>query len=251
MYNFIKYKILKKPYCLTKTHDFCSSKKPTCTIILLHGISVNSKCYHNALRFLEGTTSLKNVRFITFDLLGKGKSYKGAELKYNYTEICEALKESIKNARIKTPIILVGHSLSTLISAHFANENKKEIAELILLSAPIFKKEDVAMLVNNPNLSTFIQKNPKETSKDKSFNAYMQNIVTNKANYAMFKNLKTKTTIIYDPEDQLISPKNIKALSKENSKYIDIMEVTGKHKIDRIKYAKILEIVERYLHETI
>ena len=70
-----------KKLSLKKTHDFCGSKVPRLTVVMIHGIASDSSTYHKALAYLEGTVSLREVRFVTFDLLGSGASPKNDKLK--------------------------------------------------------------------------------------------------------------------------------------------------------------------------
>ena len=72
------FNLFEKPLTLKKTHDYCKVKPARLTVIFIHGIASDSSAFYNALRYLEGTKSLDSVRFVTFDLLGAGKSYKGS-----------------------------------------------------------------------------------------------------------------------------------------------------------------------------
>ena len=76
--------MFNKKLTLKKTHDFCKSDDPVLTVVMIHGIASDSSTYNHALEYLEGTTSLKNVRFVTFDLLGSGQSLKSDKLNYDY-----------------------------------------------------------------------------------------------------------------------------------------------------------------------
>ena len=104
-----------KELVLKKTHDFSAVKDPKLAVIFIHGIASDSSTFKNALRYLEGTRSLKEVRFVTFDLLGSGKSPKSAKLNYDYKDQLEALHNAISKLKLRVPLILVGHSLGTFI----------------------------------------------------------------------------------------------------------------------------------------
>ena len=94
----IKYDLLGKPLELKKKHDFCASKSPELTVVMLHGLASDSRAYAHALKYLEGTTALKNVRFVTFDLLGSGASYKNNKLNYDYNDQLTAFGNSFGRA---------------------------------------------------------------------------------------------------------------------------------------------------------
>ena len=85
-----------KKILLKKTHDSSAVKNPELTVVMIHGIASDSTVYNNALQYLEGTMSLKNVRFVTFDLLGSGKSPKSDKFNYDYKEQVEALHNAIR-----------------------------------------------------------------------------------------------------------------------------------------------------------
>ena len=124
--------MLTRKLVLKKTHDFCASKKPRLTVVLIHGIASDSTTYNNALEYLEGTTSLKDVRFVTFDLLGSGKSLKDDKLNYEYKDQLEALHNSIDSLKLNSPLVLVGHSLGSFIVTKYADTFKKTIKRLIM-----------------------------------------------------------------------------------------------------------------------
>ena len=105
--------MFSKKLILKKTHDFCAVKEPRLTVIFIHGIAADSSCFNNAIKYLEGTTSLKEVRFVAFDLLGSGQSYANDKLNYDYKEQLEALHNSIEKLKLTTPLVLVGHSRQT------------------------------------------------------------------------------------------------------------------------------------------
>ena len=60
----------KSKLVLEKAYDSCKAKEPELTVIMIHGIASDSTTWNHALDYLEGTMSLKEVRFVTFDLLG-------------------------------------------------------------------------------------------------------------------------------------------------------------------------------------
>ncbi|MBR6532535.1 alpha/beta fold hydrolase [Candidatus Saccharibacteria bacterium] len=233
---------------LKKTHD-SKPKKPVLAVVLMHGIGTDSRNWHNALKFLEGTKSLENVRFITFDWLGFGKSSHRHSLEYNYEEQLAALENSL--AKINTPVVLVGHSLGTLLVSRYAHEHKKAIERLVLLSPPVFSREEIRFLTSDPKNNLFYQKIDPKLLKSRIFMNTMNNIVFNIKNQKTFEDLTTPADLIYGDEDPLISIRNLKTLAKNNPKYLNLIKTTGHHSISRIKYTKLMEILERMVHEAL
>ena len=233
---------------LKKTHDN-KPKNPFLTVVLMHGIGTDSRSWHNALKFLEGTKSLEHVRFITFDWLGFGKSSHSRSLEYTYEEQLAALENSL--AKIDTPIVLAGHSLGTLLTSRYAYEHKKSIRRLILLSPPVFSRDEIKFLTADPKNNIFYQKIDQKLLKNRIFMNTMNNVVFNIKNQKTFEDLTTPADLIYGDEDPLISIRNLKTLAKCNPKYLNLIKTTGHHNISRIKYTKLMEILERMVHEAL
>ena len=243
--------MLSKKLILKKTHDFSASKKPELTVVLIHGIASDSTTYNNALAYLEGTVSLKNVRFVTFDLLGSGKSAKSDKLEYGYKEQIEALHNAILKLKSDTPLVLVGHSLGSFIVTKYADTYKKSIKKLVLISAPVYTPEDLKNPAFKAGMEAFKKavalKNP-GILKDKMFINSMAKIVENPKNYKTLAELKTRTAMIYGNEDRLIAAYNYPKLLKDNAKYISAIKTIGRHGVTRDKYNKVREVLEEVLN---
>ena len=182
---------------LTKTYDNCPSKEPKLTVVCVHGIADDSSRFVKPISYLEGTTSLKNVRFVCFDLLGSGKSTKSDKLKYDFKEQLEALYNSILDLKLKTPLVLVGHSMGCLISSRFADAHKRMVKELILVSPPVFRPEEFdspKMAAGKEGFKQLMILKDSKYRKDKAFNNELEKIVFNKHNYNVYTRLTRPTT---------------------------------------------------------
>ena len=243
--------MFSKKLILKKTHDFSAVKKPKLTVVFIHGIASDSTTWNHALDYLEGTMSLREVRFVTFDLLGSGESLKSDELNYDYAEQIEALHNAILKLKISTPLVLVGHSLGTFIVTKYADTYKKSVRELVLISPPIYTLDDL----ENPKFAAGIEAFKDMVSlknrgilKEKAFNNSMEKIVLNKKNYKTLAEIKTPTVLIYGEMDTLIGAYNIPRIFKENPKYITAVQTIGRHGVSRDKYNKIREVLEEVLN---
>ncbi len=250
MFN-IKYDIFNAPLELKKTHDFCASKKPELAVVFIHGIASNSRAFSNALKYLEGTTSLKNVRFITFDLLGSGGSYKSDKLNYDYKDQLEALDNSLQKLKLDVPLVLVGHSMGSLIVTRYASTHKKAVKKLILVSPPIYTERDLdnpAFELAMKGFKDIVSVKNRAILKEKSFEESIQKIVKNRKNYKTLVETTTPAVLIYGDLDQIIAPYNIPKTLKQNPKYLSAIKTPGRHGVSREKYHKIREILEEMLN---
>lgn len=235
---------------LTKTHDTCVSGKPQVCVVMIHGIASDSGTYNAALAYLEQEANLKEVRFVTFDLLGSGRSMKDDELEYDYTEQLEALHNAISELQLgKMPLVLVGHSLGTFIVTRYTAEHPDEVSKLVLISPPIYTEEDF----NNPAFALGIEAFKQAISarkpgilQEKAFINSMEKIVLDKRNYEVLAGLTTPTTLIYGDEDQLIASYNVPELCQKN-RNIQAIQTRGRHGVSEDKYTKLPPILEEAL----
>ena len=247
----VKYDLLGKPLELKKTHDFCASGKPKLAVAFIHGLASDSRTFANALKYLEGTVALNNVRFITFDLLGSGQSYKNDKLNYDYKDQLTALNNSLAKLKLDVPLVLVGHSLGTLIVTRYASTHKKAVKKLILVSPPIYTEKDLdnpAFEVAMKGFKDAVSLKNRAILREKSFNNSIEKIVKNRKNYQTLVEITTPTVLIYGDLDQIIAPRNIPKAVRENTKYVSAIKTPGRHGVSREKYNKVREILEETLN---
>ena len=259
-----QHKVLKKPIYFKKALEI-KPKKPELTVIFLHGISADSSTWRRTFSRLIHNKNLTSVRFISLDLLGFGDSLKSDWLNYDFKEFNLALKSSLKKYHVKTPIILIGHSMGCLVAANFVKNNDL-IKELILISPPVIKSEEIASLPDKFYSKTYssIEK-VAETSgiktlakfvesassfrgqylDTKAFNETMKNLILNPKNFSTFCTLNIPTTIIHGRLDPLVIGKNLDEITKKNKEFIKLIPVMSSHDISKQKYDKMVEVLER------
>ncbi|MBQ8984997.1 alpha/beta fold hydrolase [Candidatus Saccharibacteria bacterium] len=239
---------------LAKTYDKVAADKPVLTVIFIHGIADDSSRWVRPIERLREEHKLDAVRFVTFDLLGSGKSLTDDEnLNYDFKDQLEALDNSIEALDIDTPIVLVGHSMGCLISARYASQHKNKIRELILISPPVYTKKDFESPKFEPSMDGFkalmVVKNP--IYKDqKAFNNELMQIVSNRTNYDILEKLVEPTTIIYGAADKIIAGYNIPGLLKANSNIL-AFKTPGAHGIGHEKCDKLVATLKRIVNETL
>ena len=241
---------MNKKLALEKTHDFCASGKPRLAVVMIHGIASDSSAFARALDYLEEKESLKDVRFITFDLLGSGKSLKDDSLNYDYTDQLGALHNAIGGLKLDVPLVLVGHSMGTFIVTRYADTYKKSVRKLILISAPVYTEKDL----ESPEMKTAIKafgdavsvKN-REILQEKAFVDSIDKIVLDKKNYKTLAGLKTPAVLIHGELDQIIAAFNYPKLLAENPKYLTAIKTPGRHGVSSDKYTKMVGVLEEVL----
>jgi pimeloyl-ACP methyl ester carboxylesterase len=103
------------------------------TIIMLHGIATSSVSWDRMVPYLQN-----NFKCVTIDLLGFGDSPKPDWYSYTPDEHIKNIHHTIKKLKVKGPIIIVGHSMGSLLALHYANKYPNKIKALIMLSPPIY-----------------------------------------------------------------------------------------------------------------
>lgn len=236
---------------LKKTYDHCVSGKPELLVVCVHGIASDSSAFTHALQYLEGTTSMQNVRFVAFDLLGSGKSTSSDLLNYDYRDQITALHNAILGLKSGLPMVLIGHSMGTLIVTRYASEYKKSCKKLILISPPVYRPEDLenpAFMTATKTFEEAVKVKNREIVDSKAFRNSMDKIVFNKYNYKRLCDLTTPAVLIYGETDPFIAPFNIPKAVRENPKYLSAVRTPGRHGISRDKYSKIPGILEEVLN---
>ncbi len=235
---------------LAKTHDFAASAQPRLAVVMIHGLASDSSTYDRALAAFEKSAKLKDARFITFDLLGAGKSPKGNELEYDYKEYLNALHNSIQELQLDIPLVLVGHSLGTFIVTRYTKKYEDDIKKLILISPPIYTKKDLEHPAFAAGMKLFEEgvsvKNP-GILKKKSFRNAIDNIVMDKSNYDTLATLETPAVLIYGSKDQFIASQNIPGLLETNHN-LTAIKTSGRHGVTEDKYTEVEHVLEELLN---
>lgn len=132
MINKILHKYLKLPYILA-IKEFQSPKHPSATVILLHGIGSSLSMWEPL-----GKNFPENVRIIGIDLLGFGHSPKPEWGRYDTRVQADSIATTLVRHRISGPLVLVGHSLGSLVAIEFARRYSRSVKSLVLISPPIY-----------------------------------------------------------------------------------------------------------------
>lgn len=103
------------------------------TVVMLHGIASSSDNWHHLVPLLS-----QHYRCITIDLLGFGRSPKPASSAYRIEDHVRSLHATLRRLQLRGPVILVGHSLGSLIATRYAARYPRRVARLVLVSPPVY-----------------------------------------------------------------------------------------------------------------
>lgn len=275
LYNtttWIWHRVLKVPIRLKKVYD--NKVKPAkVTVVFLHGISATSQTWRTTIRQLEEDKSLSGVRLVALDLLGFGESLKADWLKYGEAEYNRALDKALRKLRVKGALVLVGHSMGSLIAANYVvnYERAVNVKNLILVSPPLLMADEMAKLPDKVYTKSYAALHKFATDvpaaeviaklvqrfssfrssyiKGKAFERAMDNIILNPHNYQTFVKIHLPTLIIHGHFDPLVIGANLKRAAKRNPHYLKYVGVIGHHDVSVGKRAKILVEIKKILKE--
>ena len=236
---------------LAKTVDISKTNEPELTVVFLHGIAADSSSYDGLIGYLMKEDSMRNIRMVAFDWLGAGKSYTSDELNYDFKEQLLALENSISKLDVKCPIIIVAHSMGTMMATRFAKSHKNLVEGLVLVSAPIYTKKDIENPMFKKAMDGFkevVKHKSEGLLESKAFNNEIKNIVSNTKNYDFLVGIEQPTIIIYGELDKIIAPFNLPRLLKTNSN-ISAVKTPGSHGVTIDKYGKIATAIKSFEKE--
>ncbi len=243
------------------------------TVVFLHGISADSATWKKTFAAFAKETDLQNVRLVALDLLGFGRSLKADWLKYDENCYNKALHRSLKKLNPRGQLIIVGHSMGSLIAANYASNFTEhvELSKLILVSPPVLMADELAKMPDKvytksyrslhqiantvPAIETvakIIQKFSSFRSgyiKTVAFERSMENIILNRHNYQTFVSLRIPTILLHGHFDPLVMDENLRRVAKHNPRYVKYISVIGQHDISVGKRAKILLEIRKTLKE--
>lgn len=123
---------LRVPYTL-HVHTHRKPKQSRAIVVFLHGIGNSGAVWENI------TTKLPDdVTVITIDLLGFGQSPRPEWAVYSVVTQARSVVATLIRLRLTGRIILVGHSLGSLVSVEVARSYPVIVRSLVLCSPPFY-----------------------------------------------------------------------------------------------------------------
>lgn len=268
MWDVIIHKWLRVPYTLHVSVDR-KVKKPRATVVFIHGIGHSGDAWQQVVPHLP-----KDIRIISIDLLGFGKSPKPHWPIYSVRLQARMVIATILRMRINGPLILVGHSLGALVSVEIARRYPLLVRSLVLCSPPFYKQDLIArrLLPHSDNvlkdIYKAIHKYPEQFVKismlavkygivNKSFNvtnddvhSYMGALEASIINQTSLHDaikLKKRMRIIHGVLDAVVIGKNLKTLTKKNPKATLNVVIAG-HEISGQYIPAVIKAIEEAIN---
>ncbi len=252
MFDQLIHRWLRVPYTL-HVHYVRKPKRARATVLFIHGIGNSGKAWEKVIAQLP-----KDVAIVAVDLLGFGESPKPDWAFYNAKTQAKSILATCLSQGIVGPLIVVGHSLGSLVAIEMAKRYPIIIKSLVLCSPPLYQQarnvkfslrsDDIlrqlyGAIVQNPKdllgWSSVAMKynliNDSFNVTDKNIASYidtLQTMIINQTSLEDAKKVKAPMTIIQGVLDPLVVAKNIKQLVKarDNVRHISVLaghEVRG------------------------
>ncbi|MES2170022.1 MAG: alpha/beta hydrolase [Actinomycetota bacterium] len=106
-------------------------------VLLVHGIASSATTFDPVLPLLGGH------RAIAVDLLGFGRSPAPLNSDYTIDDHVAFLERTIEDVRVEGPIVVVGHSMGSLIVARLAARNPSLVHGVVLVSPPVYLPPEI------------------------------------------------------------------------------------------------------------
>jgi pimeloyl-ACP methyl ester carboxylesterase len=255
---------LRIPYSL-HIHTNRRVKKPRATVLFIHGIGNSSEAWGKVIQKLPD-----DLRIITIDLLGFGRSPKPRWAIYDVRRQARSVMMTYIRLRLSGRVIIVGHSLGALVAIELAKRYPLVVASLVLCSPPFFNPDPLTtkfipstekilkdiyrslhkfpdQFVTISQLAVkfgIINKSFKVTSEDvHSYMGTLEASIVNQTSLQDATRLKLPIRILYGSLDPVIIIRNIKALDavKEN---VTIRSIVIGHEVRRQYVPAVVNAIE-------
>ncbi|MCL2174388.1 alpha/beta hydrolase, partial [Candidatus Saccharibacteria bacterium] len=257
---------LHLPYRLRVAHDRRGQNEKA-TLIFWHGVAASSAVWDKTFDTISHDSTFDQARLVAIDLLGFGKSPAPDWSDYTIDDHLRALRQTVRRLHIKTPIILVGHSMGALLAVEYATAYPdNRIRALALVSPPLLqpgtnrdrlyrqlydKILTAARVKKLDSVAGFFDKFTSfeaDAAAKASSRRSMQRVVIDSRAFHQIKKLRLPIHIFHGSLDLLVSGANIKHFAEQKNITVHIApsghDVVGQKKQQLIKVlGKLIENV--------
>lgn len=247
-------------------------KDSPATAVLIHGIGNTGDSWQDVIKVLP-----KNISVISIDLLGFGKSPK-PKINYNARIQAQSVFVTLLKLRVRGPIVLIGHSMGSLVAIELARYFLLPIKGLILCAPPLYrnKNEITSIMAPEKVLTETYRKLVKDAKKhpgrytkiadsisgtklaskefmvnEQTLPAYLDSIINGvipQTSLVDIKKIKKPIGIIYGRFDPLVVPANIQRLARDQPN-IKADSVLASHEVTKAYHDKIVSALEKMIKE--
>lgn len=133
MFDTVVHKWFRVPYPL-HVRLFRPVKHARVTYLFIHGIGDTGAMWQPLVDSLPDS-----IQYVAVDLLGFGESPSPRWSNYTAAVHARSILATFLTLRITTPVIIVGHSLGSLVAVEFAKRYPYLVKRLVLCSPPIYE----------------------------------------------------------------------------------------------------------------
>lgn len=231
--------------------------RPAQTVVFIHGLANSHAMWHEIIDKVD----TKTTRVISVDLLGFGNSPKPTWQTYSAHVHARSLRMTLQTLRVRTPVLIVGHSLGSLVAIKYAALYPRKVQSLILCSPPFYRPTKLpadklaGIITQTDDLYHLLYRNSRYRSEvavrladivkkariaSKYFTvdeatlpaivSSLEMSIENQTALDDAKSLHMPTQIIYGQFDPFIIKSHIRALANENPA-IATRTILGNHEI--------------------
>jgi len=258
------HKYLRIPYRL-HVHVDQRPKKSRATIVLLHGMGNSGATWDAVVKKLPD-----DLRVISIDLLGFGESPSPRWLKYSTDIQAKAVMSTLLRLGFKRQLIIVGHSMGSLVAVEIAKRYPMFVKSLVLCSPPLYNESQKKTLLPDPNLVLknfyrLVQKYPKNIVDiaplatklkivGKAFNVTAENVdiymgaleasIVSQTGFKDVKRIQKPVQLLHGAFDPVVVKKNLDAIVEANPR-VTLQVVLAGHELLGAYIPAVVKAVQR------
>jgi pimeloyl-ACP methyl ester carboxylesterase len=264
-FELLIHRWLRIPYSLHVRSDKTIGK-PKVTLVFLHGLGGTGEMWKATIAKLK----LTDVRIVTLDLIGFGKSAKPEWATYSAGLQAKSLRLTMAKLFIRGKVVIVGHSLGSLVAIELLRRYPYLAKALVLCSPPLYYAPNDTGLIRperalrklfaamEANKGQFVAVSEFATKYkvvvNKSFNVTRDNVdiflntlhaaISNQTAMNDITKLNVPIEIMHGLVDPLVIAPNLYAVAKEN-KLIHVNEVAAGHEVTGLYEAVVAKTITK------
>ncbi|HEY1085379.1 MAG TPA: alpha/beta hydrolase [Candidatus Saccharimonadales bacterium] len=262
MLDRLIHKWLRIPYTL-HVREYRKVKRAKATILFIHGIGNNGSAWDEVIKRLPD-----DVQVVTIDLLGFGESPKPHWARYDAKAQANSVLATYFTLGLSTKLIIVGHSLGSLVAIEIAKRYPLLVSRLILCAPPLYLPDSGTKLPRNTDailrrLYKQAEKYPDQFAQiaafatkyqlvNKSFSVTQENLpsylttlreaILNQTSIQDIPRLKLPIDIIVGAFDPVVIGSNILKLKKSHTN-ISVKTIAAGHEVKAAFIPAVVSVI--------